>query len=177
VLRASVQTIAGGYATFLFIVALAKLDGWQVWSASVAEWLPAGLPVRAVCIVVPAIEAATAALLLLAPARGLLVAAALLGGFGGGVLVLGRRAQGKDCGCFGTLLPSRIGRGLAIRNLLLAALAAVTCLLAWQAEVPGLPAPAILLFALLGALLVLGSEVRSTTLMIRNPAPDEGGPG
>jgi hypothetical protein len=82
VLRASAQIVAGGYATFLFIVALAKLDGWQVWSASVAEWLPAGLPVRAVRIAVPAIEVLTAVLLLLAPARGLLVAAALLGGFG-----------------------------------------------------------------------------------------------
>jgi hypothetical protein len=177
VLRASVQTVAGGYATFLFIVALAKLDGWQVWSASVAEWLPTRLPVRAVRIAVPAIEALTAALLLLAPATGLLVAAALLGGFGSGVLALGRRAQGKDCGCFGTLLPARIGRGLAIRNLLLAAVAAIACLLAWRAEVPGLPAPAILLFALLGALLVLGSEVRRTTLMIRSPARDEGGSG
>lgn len=176
-MRASVQTVAGGYATFLFIVALAKLDGWQVWSASVAEWLPARLPVRAVRIAVPAIEALTAMVLLLAPATGLLVAAALLGGFGGGVLVLGRRAQGKDCGCFGTLLPGRIGRGLAIRNLLLAAIAAIACLLAWRATAPGLPAPAILLFALLGALLILGGEARRTTQLIRSPLHEEGGSG
>jgi methylamine utilization protein MauE len=177
VLRASVQIIAGGYATFLFVVALAKLDGWQVWSASVAEWLPVGLPIRAVCIAVPAIEVLTAVLLLLAPATGLLAAAALLGVFGGGVLLLSRRAQGKDCGCFGTLLPSRIGRGLAVRNLLLAALAAVAGLLAGGATVPGLSPPAILLFALLGALLVLGGEARRTSQLLRRPAGEEGGSG
>ena len=176
-LRASVQIIAGGYATFLFVVALAKLDGWQVWSASVAEWLPVGLPIRAVCIAVPAIEVLTAVLLLLAPATGLLAAAALLGVFGGGVLLLSRRAQGKDCGCFGTLLPSRIGRGLAVRNLLLAAVAAVAGLLAGRATVPGLSPPAILLFALLGALLVLGGEARRTSQLLRRPAGEEGGSG
>jgi hypothetical protein len=174
VLRASVQTVAGGYATFFFIVALAKLDAWQAWSASVAEWFPAVLLVRAVRVAVPLIEALTAALLLWAPAVGLLVAAALLGGFGAGVLRLRQRAEGKDCGCFGTLLPGRIGRGLAARNLLLGAAAAIACLPAWRAGVSGLPVAAVLLFALLGALLVLGSEVRWTNQGIQNPVRDKG---
>jgi hypothetical protein len=173
VLRASVQTAAGGYATFFGIVALAKLDAWPAWSTSVAEWLPARLPVRAVRVAVPATEAVTAALLLLTPAVGLLVAAALLGGFGAGVLVLRRQAEGKDCGCFGTLLPGRIGGGLAARNLLLAAAAAIAWLLAWRVGAPGLSAPTVLLFALLGALLVLGSEVRRTAQIIRDPVRDE----
>jgi hypothetical protein len=173
VLRAGAQVLAGGYATFLLVVALAKLDGWQAWSVSLLGWLPAGLPVRAVRSAIPALEASVALLLLLAPAAGLLAAAALLGGFGIGILILGRRAEGKDCGCFGTLLPGRIDHGLAARNLLLAALAAAAAVLAWTAAAPRLPAPAVLGFALLGALAVLAVEAAHTPRMQR-PIRDEG---
>ena len=173
-LRAAIQAIAGGYAVFFAVVAVAKLDAWRSWSAAVSQWLPDGLSVKATRVALPSLEALTVAVLLLSPPLGLLLSAALLAAFGAGVLLLGQQARGKECGCYGALLPSRIGRALAARNLVLAAGAGSACLLAWRSATPGLRAPVILLLALLSALLMLGAEARRVTRMVRDRSRDQG---
>jgi hypothetical protein len=173
-LRAGIQAIAGGYAVFFTVVALAKLDAWRSWSAAVSQWLPDGLSVQATRIALPSLEALTVAVLLLSPPLGLLLSAVLLAAFGAGVLLLSRQARGKECGCYGALLPSRIGGALAARNLILAGVAVGACLLAWRSAAPGPRAPVILLLALLSALLMLSAEARRVTRMVRDASRDQG---
>jgi hypothetical protein len=175
VLVATVQILAGAFAVFFAIVAAAKLDSWRSWSAAVSGWLPAALPVGLVVVALPAAEALSAAGLVVSPKAGLLMAAVLLTTLGVGVLALSSRAEGKDCGCYGALAPSRINRSLAARNLLLAGLAWGAFLLARRSVVPGMRAPAVLLLALVGALIVLAAEARRVFAITSYSHHDEGG--
>ena len=119
--------------------------------------------------------ALSAAGLVVWPKAGLLMSAVLLTTLGVGVLVLSSNAEGKDCGCYGALAPSRINRSLAARNLLLAGLAWSAFLVARRSVVPGLRAPAVLLLALLGALVVLAAEARRVFAVTSHSHHDEGG--
>jgi hypothetical protein len=175
VLVVTVQILAGAFAVFFAVVAAAKLDSWGSWSAAVSGWLPAGVPVGLVVVTLPSAEALCAAGLVVSPKAGLLMSAVLLTILGVGVLALGSNAAGKDCGCYGTLAPSRINRSLAARNLLLAGLAWSAFLLARRSMVPGLRAPAVLLLALLGALVVLAAEARRVLGTTSYSHRDEGG--
>jgi hypothetical protein len=175
VLVAAVQIAAGAFAVFFAIVAAAKLDSWRSWSSAVSGWLPAALPVGLVAVTLPSAEALSAAGLVVSPKAGLLMSAVLLTTLGVGVLALSSNAEGKDCGCYGTLAPSRINRSLAARNLLLAGLAWSALLLARRSTVPGLRAPAVLLLALLGALVVLAAEARRVLVTSSYSHRDEGG--
>lgn len=147
-------------AILLIFVAsvLGKLDGWSRWSA-LTSTLP--LPRRAsgaARLLVPAVEATVAVALLLVPGVGLLASSLLLAVFAFAVLRFAKRIGPAECGCFGALTPTKLGTGLAVRNVVLAAAAAVGAVLALQAEAPAPSAPALALGVVCGFWIVLSLE-------------------
>jgi hypothetical protein len=107
--------------------ALSKLASVRRTSARVRLFgVPEALA-RPTAIVVPVAELVMAALLVpaaTARAGGLLAALALVV-FAGAVARLVARGEAPDCNCFGLLHSSRVGPGMLVRNLVLAALGAV----------------------------------------------------
>jgi uncharacterized membrane protein YphA (DoxX/SURF4 family) len=82
---------------------------------------------RPVAVALPVTELVIGALLIpdtTARAGGLLAAVALVV-FAGAIVRLIVRGEAPDCNCFGLLHSSRVGPGMLVRNLALAALAAV----------------------------------------------------
>ena len=120
-----VNAIAAVICGVLFATAaIAKLLAWERWSALVSAVIPQPRSARAAKVAVPLAEVAVACLSPVAPALGFGAAALLLASF---AIAVGSRLdqiRGRECNCFGSLLPMRIDRGLVIRNVVLAALAA-----------------------------------------------------
>ncbi len=147
--------------------ALAKADSWGLWSSAVHGWLPRWLPARLVLFGLPFAEASVAATVATHPVTGLVAATVLMAGFGLGALLLIPTQSGKDCGCFGAVAKSRIGPVLAIRNLLLAAVAWLAAQAAKRLAIRGPGVPEILILMVVGLLLVLLVEFRRTSVLAR----------
>lgn len=121
---------------------LAAVLGWAAVGkarridASTATYRRLGLPaVRFLGVAVPAVEGATALLLVTWPRIGGLIALALLAAFT--VVLLRARRLGVACGCFGTDRTEPVSSVELLRNAMLGALAA-SALGAAAPTVPGL---------------------------------------
>jgi hypothetical protein len=95
------------------------------------------------------------------PKVGLLAAGALLAAFAAAVAVLQRRHAGAECNCFGAVAPTRIGRSLVARNVVLSAVALGTAGVGWSVEVARLSASEYVAVALLGSLLFVAAQFRT----------------
>jgi hypothetical protein len=113
------ESAAVGLALLLGYAAVAKIDGWQAWTAAVRGWAPRWMPAPHLAVAIPAAESAVAIVALVRPRLGLAGGGLLLVVFGVGVLILGRRHQGKPCGCFGVGSGGSISWRLGVRNLVL----------------------------------------------------------
>jgi len=152
------QVLVVGFWLIFVGSALGKLDGWNRWS-SLASALPLTRRVSAaVRILLPLVEAALAGVLVAVPVAGLAGSALLLAVFAVAVVIFARRIGPAECACFGALTPTRLGNGLAARDALLAATAAVGVALGLRSGVPRPPLPALVLGLLVGFWVVLTVE-------------------
>jgi hypothetical protein len=153
-----VTAVALVFFLIMLAAALAKLDGLGTWRVTVDGFFPNRHRfAAAVFVVVPAAEAMTAVMLLLSPVAGLVVGSVLLAVLGAGVLVLRSNHRGQRCNCFGAVMPSDIGTGLAVRDLALAGMSAVAAAAGHGGRArPSLPA--VLLAILLGIVGVVVAE-------------------
>lgn len=154
------HVVAAVLGVTFFAAAFGKLDGWPRWAQTTFVLFPRnrrlGWLVR-LCI--PALEVGTGVLVFVRPVIGLAVGAALLVAFAIVVFALARSHAATDCNCFGALMPSTIGKALAVRNAALALLTAATALGAARLGAPVFGAPEGLLIALVGANVVLLVEL------------------
>lgn len=141
--------------------AFGKVDGWPRWSATAAAllWNRRRLA-RVLRVGLPAVEAAVGALTFVWPVWGLAIGSVLLLVLAGGAVALSAESAGTDCGCFGALMPSQIGRPLALRNLALAAVAAAGAVLAHGVGAPAFGLLELLLIALIALHLLVLVELR-----------------
>lgn len=117
-----------GSAFFMlpFVAAgLSKLDGWSMWRSAVAHFVPVRVLKLLIAVAVPLAELMCGVVLLARPRWGLVIAGAMLLAFAGAVLALRGKHSGAPCRCFGAVSETRIGTNLAVRDLVLAAMAAV----------------------------------------------------
>lgn len=167
------QWLAGFLAAFFFAALVAKGDAWHGWKSSVHEWAPARVNPVLLIFGIPAAEAVAVILLIATPPVGFVAAAVLLFVLGVGVLVLLPTRRDIGCGCFGSVVPSRLTAGLAVRNLLMATGCGALALVA--AEVPGtLSAPQVLIPTLTLASVALLFEGRAVLALVRTRGvPDD----
>jgi hypothetical protein len=152
------QILASTMFLVLAASAVSKLDEWAVWSASVDSWFPLRSLRVVVRIGLPLTELVVGAFLVAMPKHGFLLASALFGVLGLGVLALTPRQHGKDCGCFGSLTHSTIGVRLALRNFVLSGLAIGSFLSVRSLEVAGLRLPVVVGLVLIGTVFLVALE-------------------
>jgi len=117
-----VSGAAAVYAVIFTASAIGKADDWSSWSSFVIRLMgqsPRFLQ-RISRLVVPTVEMFAAVVLLFRPGTGLLLASLLFLVF---VLVPTMRykhLRGQPCACFGAIHHTDVGRGLIVRNLVLA---------------------------------------------------------
>lgn len=157
------QGIAAFYAVLFLGAALGKLDGWRRWTATSYRLLPGHrVAARRVRVLIPAAEGAAATLAFVSPAVGLAACGGLLVFFAAVVAALSRRAAGEDCGCFGALMPDKLGPGLAVRDLAFALPALAAAVYATGAGVPALDGIAVVLALFVGLMAIVLAEFSRT---------------
>jgi hypothetical protein len=154
-----VQQAAALNVVLLLFALVAKVDAWSRWVSTSQAFVPESPSLgRTLALTIPIAEATCACFTLLDPFAGLVTSAGLYAVFAIGVLVVGRAARDTECGCFGAIMPSRIGGSLAVRNLALAATAGAASFGALRLN-PAIVRPQPLVTAsLVGLLTVLGAE-------------------
>ena len=156
-MRALLQVAVVVYAV-LFIIALwAKLDEWPQWKGNVDQWVRRRAAAAALRAGIPTLEFAVIVSLFVRPLFGVALAAATLFVFGVGALVLTRVSPGSECGCFGALMPTRIGIGLAIRNVALGGIMLIVFAVSMGVRL-SVPAIEIAMASTISVLLVVASE-------------------
>lgn len=121
---AAVEIVAAALGVVMTGAVLGKLDAWGRWANTMYRLVPwSRILARRLRHAIPAVEAVVALLLFVRPIVGLVACATLLGVFAVAVALLARDHAGEDCACFGTVVSSRIGLGLAARDAALAAIA------------------------------------------------------
>lgn len=121
----SVKLGAAALGVLMASAALGKLDAWRLWANTTYRLVPRSrMLARRLRYTVPLVEVVVAALLFARPTLGFVASAALLSVFAVAVTFLARTHAGEECACFGTVVSSRIGYGLAVRDVALAAIAA-----------------------------------------------------
>ncbi len=166
------EILAAAFALMFAFSAALKLAGWHSWVEVAGRVVGARRGSMAASVLVPLVEVGVACLAFAFPAAGLAASAAVLAVF---AAVLAARASdlaGSECGCFGALLPTRIGPGLVWRNVGLSALAAAGSVLAASGGA-GPPDPSELLIALL-ALTVGAAVIRRRERDARGHGPPAG---
>jgi hypothetical protein len=150
-------------ATFLggvfLLAALGKWDAWAAWQSTLETIFSSPLGRSVVKYGVPASELALALVtLFFLPFHGVIVCGIALVGLAIGVYFMSKKYEGTKCACFGAFLPSSLSRALAVRNLLLAAVA-FGSVLAFDEATFARPGVALLLCLFSGLLVVqLASE-------------------
>jgi len=160
----SIPRLTSGLLAAMFgVSALGKLDGWNLWSSSVYQWIGRARLAVIVKVGLPLAEIIGAGALMVRPTFGLQIAAALLAALGLGVLVIRKSHAGADCGCFGSFgAAGRIGLPLAARNLALALLAAVFAYLsARKGNNRAITSPGLLALMVATSIVLLVRESRS----------------
>jgi hypothetical protein len=147
----SAEILAAAFALMFAISAALKVSAWRSWREVAGRVVPDRRGSMAAAVVVPLVEVGVACLAFALPAAGLAAAAAVLALFAAVLAVRASDLAGSECGCFGALLPSRIGPALVWRNAGLSALAAAGSVLAASegAARPGLSEVLIALLALI----------------------------
>lgn len=160
-----VQLIASGLGWMLLVAALTKFDSWGAWESFSTTVFGDGALSMLVRLGIPAAEATSGVVILLAPSPGLAVSTLLLVVFTVGVGVLARSHRGLKCNCFGVSSSSSIGKRLVVRNAGLAGLSGVTL---WGATARGVTSGTVptlisgLLVVVAVALLVEMTSLRRT---------------
>lgn len=154
-----------GYFLLFLGAALSKFDTWRMWAETTRDLFSGGNPfsrgkhlTKLVRVAVPLVEMMICATLLIAPARGLLLSSVLLAVFAGGVYVLSKNHAGSKCNCLGALASSTISPLLALRNLLLALVAAIGAQLADRSRMLSITPPEVALTLLVGLIILLYGE-------------------
>jgi hypothetical protein len=119
-----IQLGAAGAAALFACAALGKALAWRSW-ATLAKRIAGRRGGRWLASLLPPLEGAIAALVLLRPGIGLAAGALLFGAFALGVVALDHRLRGAECGCFGPLIRRGVGPRLAAGNAFLALAAGV----------------------------------------------------
>jgi hypothetical protein len=155
------QLVAAAIAGMLLAAALGKLNARARWALTTTTLFPNRLRFgRIARSAIPAAELAAALVILVRPAFGLFLAAALLLVFAIGILGLLGEQKGADCGCFGALMPSRVGPALAFRNSVLAGVSAAAAIAAMREALPPFRLVEILLLLLIGLHVIVIAELR-----------------
>jgi thiol-disulfide isomerase/thioredoxin len=115
--------IPPGLAALLVLAVLGKVLDRTAWLMLATRIAGTGERRRLLVLGLPAGEAVTAIALVIAPRAGLVGAAALFAALGAGVLAVRRDLAGAPCACFGAVAAGTVGTPLAVRNLVLAAVA------------------------------------------------------
>jgi hypothetical protein len=168
----SAEILAAAFALMFATSAALKVGAWRSWTAVAGRVVGDGPGSRAASVFVPLVEVGVACLAFALPAPGLAAAAVVLAVFAAVLAVRTSDLAGSECGCFGALLPSRIGPGLVWRNAGLSALAAAGSVLA-ASEAAVSPGPLDLLIALL-ALTVGAAVIRRLEPDVQEHGPPTG---
>ncbi len=160
-IHAAVYVVAACLGLMFLAAAFGKADGWPRWGEATRAFFPshrrlAGL-LRAV---IPASEVAVGLLTFVRPLVGLISGSVLLVTLTAGVLWLIPRSRTASCNCFGALMPSEIGPALAIRNVLLAAIAALAAIAVTRRGAPVFTPVEGLLLTVVGSNVLVAAELR-----------------
>jgi hypothetical protein len=159
--RALGEAAAAGFAVVFIGASLGKIESFQSWAQLLARF-PVRPAQRTIALfVVPTLELATAVLIIVAPALGLIAGAALLAAFALVLLRYLSALRGADCGCFGNLGRGRIDVRLIVRNIVLAVVAGGVSALDWASDVSSIGPLVLALAFLVGLIVVLLSAYRS----------------
>lgn len=152
------QTLAALMGIVLLVAAFGKLDAWRAWRKKTRAWFGSRVAATLARRLLPISEVVVAILCFVRPSVGLVAAAALLSLFAGGSAYLTVRHAGEDCGCFGALMPSRIGWALVVRNGAAAATAGGAAALALRHHVAAVDWRELMVTAFVGVLVLTSTE-------------------
>lgn len=153
-MNAIVEIATAALGVVMAGAALGKLDAWGRWANTMYRLVPRSrILARRLRYAIPVVEGVVVVLLFARPVVGLAACALLMTVFAVAVAVLARTHAGEDCACFGTVVSSRIGVGLAVRDAVLAVLAAGLAAWTLAADLPAgtSPVPALVIFVALFA--------------------------
>lgn len=159
-IQAAVHVTTACLGLMFLAAAFGKADGWARWAEATRAFFPSHRLAGVLRVVIPAGEVAVGLLTFVRPLVGLISGSALLITLGAGVLWLIPRSQTATCSCFGALMPSEIGPALALRNVLLAAIAALAAIAVTRRDPPVFTAVEGLLLLLLGSNALVLAELR-----------------
>src|SRR5947207_5190741 len=160
-MQALLELTAAALGVLLLVAALGKLDSWSRWSATVTTLVPGHPAVaRALRSVLPVAEAVIGTLCFARAVLGLACGAALLLVLAAGVAWLTPQQAGADCGCFGALMPSKIGRALALRDAAVGVVVGLAAVEGIRAGIEPLRPLEIVVAGLVGVHVVLLGELR-----------------
>lgn len=162
------SAVAVAFACLFLVSLLGKLDDLGKWREASSGWLPG--ETTSVYLGLPLAEAGLALVLCWRPDIGLRAAAAFLVFLTAAVLLRGRDRRGTECGCFGTFVKSQIGPKLIVRNVVLAAAAALA---STQAAEPSISFPAALLGGAASLLFVIVMEAKKFNRTVAASVPEE----
>jgi Methylamine utilisation protein MauE len=136
-MAAAVEIAAAALGVVMTGAVLGKVDAWGRWANTMYRLVPRSrMLARRLRYAIPVVEGIVALLLFAQPIVGLVACAVLLGFFAVAVALLAQNHAGEDCACFGTVVSSRIGLGLAVRDAALAAIAGGLAAWTLAADVP-----------------------------------------
>lgn len=159
-MEVAARLLAGALAAMFLAASFGKWNSRARWVLTTTSLFPTRLRFgRIVRWTVPAAEAGVAVLILAWPVLGLASAAGLMLVFAAGVLWLSADQAGEECGCFGALMPSRVGAGLAWRDAILALVAAATAIAAARIGLSAFGAVELMLLFVVGVNIALGAEL------------------
>ena len=162
------EIVAAAFALFFGVACTGKATGRRGWY-ELARRVSGDRLALPTALIVPSAEAGIAILCIVRPDVGLAGAAFVLALFAGAV-ALRRDLHGAPCGCFGPLLHSKLGPGLAARNAVLASLAVVAAVGARSATV----GPSALLIAFAIAATVAAAVALEQAVSRRRAGPPLG---
>jgi Methylamine utilisation protein MauE len=159
-MHAPLHVVAACLGLMFFVAAFAKVDGWPRWTEATNAFFPLQPRVsRFIRFTLPLAEAIVGVFTFVRPVIGLVSGSLLLLAFAGGVLWLTPRSRAATCNCFGALMPTEIGPGLAARNAVLGVTAGLCAFLVARSGAPVFRPVEGLLLVLCGANVLVVTEL------------------